>query len=340
MRAVVFREGSRWSVEDVETPTPAAGEALLRVIKTGVCGTDEHLLHGGFIAKFPLIPGHEMVAEVAALGEGVTWPAVGERVVVDNTVFCGACDSCRRGEQLYCSSFTSLGCNAPGGFAEFVTVEAAKLYTIDDLDIDIAVFTEPTACAMHGVDVLALKPSSDVLIYGAGPTGLILAQLLRMAGAARVTVAAPTAAKLELAAKHGASETVQISRDDPDAAISSLRAIAPNGFDAVIEATGSTAVLEQAVSMTRMGGTVLVYGLAAEDAVAAIKPYEIFSRELTIKGSYAQANCIGRALFALQNGIVSTAGMITAEVGLDDFSIALANLKDSAQIKTMVVPAK
>jgi len=339
VRAVVFREGSRWQVETIDAPTPAPGEALLTIIKTGVCGTDEHLLHGGFIAKFPLVPGHEMVAEVVALGEGVSEPAVGTQVVVDNTVFCGHCDACRRGTVLYCSNFVSLGCNAAGGFAEQVVVSAGKLYPIGDLHPDIAVFTEPTACAMHGVDVLALKPASDVLIFGAGPTGLILAQLLRMAGAARVTVAAPTASKLALARAHGAHHTVRIDRTDAAAGVAELRAIAPDGFDAVIEATGSTSVLEHAVSLTRTGGTVLVYGLAGEDALAAIKPYEIFSRELTIKGSFAQANCIGRALFALQSGVVSTAGMITREVSLDDFDQALAGLKDSEQIKTLVSPS-
>ena len=339
MRAIVFREGSQWQVEEIPTPTPGPGEALLTILKTGVCGTDEHLLHGGFIAKFPLVPGHEMVAEVAALGVGATWPAVGTRVVIDNTVFCGACESCRRGTPLYCSNFTSLGCNAPGGFAEQVVVEAAKLYLIGDLDPDIAVFTEPTACAMHGVDVLALKPASDVLLFGAGPTGLIMAQLLRMAGAAQVTVAAPTASKLALARLHGAQHTVQIDRNDPAVGFDELRLIAPEGFDAVIEATGSTSVLESAVALTRTGGTILVYGLAGEDATAALKPYEIFSRELTIKGSFAQANCIGRALFALRSGVVSTEGMITSEVGLEDFAQALANLRDSAEVKTLVVPS-
>jgi D-arabinitol dehydrogenase (NADP+) len=313
VKAVVFREGSRWQVESIDAPVAGPGEALLTIIKTGVCGTDEHLLHGGFIAEFPLVPGHEMVAEVAALGEGVSEPAVGTRVVVDNTVFCGRCDACRRGTPLYCSNFVSLGCNAAGGFAEQVVVSAAKLYPIGDLDPDIAVFTEPTACAMHGVDVLGLKPASDVLIFGAS--------------------------KLALAREHGAHHTVRIDRADAAAGVAELRDIAPQGFDAVIEATGSTTVLEHAVSLTRSGGTILVYGLAGEDALAAEDLVRFDRRELTIKGSFAQANCIGRALFALQSGVVSTAGMITREVSLAGFDQALAALKDSEQIKTLVSPS-
>jgi len=340
VKAVIFHGESRWSVENVPIPQPGPGEALLRVIQTGVCGTDEHLLHGGFIAKFPLIPGHEMVAEVVEVGQGVTTPAVGTQVAVDNTVFCGDCDPCREGTPLFCKNFTSLGCNAPGGFSEYVVLRASKLYPLEGLDPDIAVFTEPTACAMHGVDVLALTPASDVLIFGAGPTGLILAQLVRIAGAARVTVAAPTQSKLDLALRHRANHVVQVDRADAAASTRQLREIAPNGFDAVIEATGSTHVLEEAIGLTKTGGTVLVYGLADERAVAGIRPYEIFSRELTLKGSFAQANCIGRALFALQSGRIDTSGLITQKVDLDDFAQALSNLHLSEQIKTVVVPPK
>lgn len=339
MKAVVFHEGSRWELAEVATPKPQAGEVLLKVLRTGVCGTDEHLLHGGFIAKLPLIPGHEIVGEVVGLGAGVEGIAVGTRVVVDNAIYCGECASCGRGEPLFCQRFVSLGCNAPGGFAEYVAVRASKAYPIGDLDIDVAVFTEPTACALHGIDVLNLRAASHALIFGAGPTGLLLAQLLQMSGAASVTVAAPTLSKLELAQRYGAHRVVQLKRGEPLASADELRAIAPDGFDAVIEATGVPELLELGVSLTRIGGTVMVYGVAAEQATASIRPYEIFSRELTIKGSFAQANCIGRALFALKSGRIKTEGMITSTVGLSTFDRALANLHDSEHIKTVFSPS-
>ncbi|MBC7723283.1 MAG: zinc-dependent alcohol dehydrogenase family protein [Burkholderiaceae bacterium] len=339
MKAIVFREGSQWAVENVETPVPGPGEVRLRLLRTGVCGTDEHLLHGGFIAKFPLIPGHEMLGEVDALGDGVETPAIGTTVVVDNTIHCGECRACLSGRALFCENFSSLGCNAPGGFAEYVVVRAAKTFPTHGLHPDIAVLAEPTACAMHGVDILDLAPASDVLVYGAGPTGLILSQLLKMAGAARVTVVAPTASKLELARRFGADHTIVIDRDDPDAVVSELRELAPHGFDAVIEATGSVRVLEQAVGLTATGGTVMVYGLAAEDAFARVSPYEIFSRELTIKGSFAQAFTMERAMVALRSGRIQTDGIITDVVGFEDFDRALANLKDSSQIKTIMDPS-
>lgn len=338
MKAIVFREGSAWAVEDVPTPDPAEGEVRIRIERTGICGTDEHLLHGGFIAKLPLIPGHEMLGRVDALGAGVTSPAIGSLVVVDNTIHCGECGPCNAGRHLFCENFISLGCNAPGGFAEYAVVRAAKTFVVDDLDPETATFAEPTACAMHGADVLAIRPASDVLIFGAGPTGLILAQLLKASGAARVVVAAPTASKLELAEHLGVDITVKVDRNDALASEAELRALAPNGFDAVVEATGSTAVLESAVRLTATGGTVLVYGLAADEATASLRPYEIFSRELTIKGSFAQAFTMGRAVAALRAGAVRTTGIVTATVGFDDFERGLANLHDSSQIKTVFAP--
>ncbi|MFB9164172.1 zinc-dependent alcohol dehydrogenase family protein [Arthrobacter psychrochitiniphilus] len=336
MKAIVFQEGSTWGLDEVPQPEPGPGETLLRVLLTGVCGTDEHLLHGGFIAKFPLIPGHEMVCEVLRHGPSTQGMALGTRVVVDNTIHCGECGPCRDGRPLFCEQFVSLGCNAPGAFAEYVVVRTSKLYDIGSLPLDVAVLTEPLSCAMHGVDVLGLSPGSNVLVFGAGPTGLLLSQLLKMAGAASVTVAAPTQSKLDLALLHGANNIVKLERNDLAEAIDSLREIAPEGFDAVIEATGKVTVLEAAVQLARTGGTILVYGLAGENDVAEIKPYEIFSRELTIKGSFAQAFCIGRALFTLQSGSINTEGIITQTVGLNGFATALKNLHDPEHIKTVV----
>jgi len=338
MKAIVFREGSQWAVEDVPTPTPGPGEVRLRILRTGVCGTDEHLLHGGFIAKLPLIPGHEMLGEVESLGDGVTSPAIGTVVAVDNTIHCGECEPCLSGRALFCKNFISLGCNAPGGFAEYAVVRAAKTFPTTGLSNDVAVFAEPTSCAMHGVDILGLTPASDVLIFGAGPTGLILSQLVRMAGAARVTVAAPTDSKLALAREYGADNTVRIDREDPSGAIAELSEIAPDGFDAVIEATGAVGLLEAAPSLTATGGTIMVYGVAAADALAKFSPYEIFSRELTIKGSFAQAFTMGRAIAALRSGRIRVDGITTDVVGFEDFGRALSNLKDSEQVKTMVDP--
>jgi len=209
---------------------------------------------------------------------------------------------------------------------------------METVPAEVAVFSEPLSCAMHGVDVLALAPASDVLVFGAGPTGLLLAQLLRLAGAARVTVAAPSEHKLALAKDYGIESTVRIDRGDPGTGIAELHRLAPDGFDAIVEATGAVSVLDQCPGLTTEGGTILVYGLTQESDLMALRPYEVFSRELTVRGSYAQVHCFDRATAVLRGGRVHTEGMITDRVTLDTFGAALDGLGRSATIKTVVAP--
>ncbi|MBL1101957.1 zinc-dependent alcohol dehydrogenase family protein [Streptomyces coffeae] len=337
MRAVVFDRPHHFRVMDVDDPRPRPEQVRLRTVATGICGTDRHLLAGGFMARFPLIPGHEIVAEVESLGECVAGLSIGDLVAVDNTVLCGHCAPCRRDQPLYCDHFFSLGVNGPGGFADLLVARAEKCFPLDGLEPMTAVLTEPLACAIHGADVLALRPGSDVLLFGAGPTGLLLAQLLVHGGAARVTVAAPSPHKLDVARHLGADETVRMDRSDPQASLRRLRALAPSGFDAVIEATGAPAVLAMCPEMTRTGGTVLVYGMAGADDTVPFSPYEIFSRELTIKGSFAQTHRFDRALLFLRTGRIRTDGIITDRFPLERFGDALSAVAGSTSVKAVVM---
>ncbi len=339
VRAVVYDAPGQFSVRDVAVPGPGAGEVRLAVEMAGMCGTDLHIDAGGFFSRYPLTPGHEIVGRVEALGDGVTSLALGERVVADNTVLCGHCAACRRGEPLYCHNLYSLGVNGPGGFADAVVVREEKCFVAGDLDLHAAVMTEPVSCVVHGMDVLGLRPGADVLVFGAGPTGLVLAQLLVHGGAARVTLAAPTAHKLALARSYAIDVTVELDRDDPAGAVPALRAGAPDGYDVVVDATGALSVVEICPQLVRDGGTFFVYGMTDEQASVPLRPYEVFRRELTIKGSFAQTHCFDRALALLRSGRVRTDGIVTHEFALGDYGRALeATRSDRSCIKAVVVP--
>jgi D-arabinitol dehydrogenase (NADP+) len=311
---------------------------LLKVLVAGVCGTDLHLHAGEFGPTYPLTPGHEFVGEVVEVGSGAAGGIHGHRVVVDNTASCWRCAECRRARPAYCEHLVAQGVNAPGGFAEYVVTDADRCFVVDDLDPEVAVLTEPTACVVHGLDMLALAPGADVLLFGAGPTGLILTSLLGRSGAGRLTVAAPTVAKLELARARGADEIVQLDRNRPELAESRLRSLAPAGFDVVIDATGAPSVLGPTLSLTRTGGTVFVYGMTPEATRWPVAPYDIFRRELTIKGSFAQQFSFDRALRALRTGRVDPTGLIDRRFGLDEYAAALAAVADSGVVKAVLVP--
>jgi D-arabinitol dehydrogenase (NADP+) len=338
MKAVVYDEPGKFQVREVAVPKPRRGEVLLRVLVAGVCGTDLHLHAGEFGPTYPLTPGHEFVGEAVSVGPGVGEDLIGSRFVVDNTGSCGHCGECRRARPAFCRNLVAQGVNAPGGFAEYVVTSSVRCFAVDDLDPEIAVFTEPVACVVRGLDVLALQPGANVLLFGAGPTGLILTQLLSSSGASELTVAAPTQAKLDLARAGGADRTVLMDRHNPAASVNRLREAAPDGFDVVIDATGALDVLAQTLGLTRIGGTVFVYGMTPEATVWPIAPYDIFRRELTIKGSFAQQFTFDRALRALRNGRVKTSGMINRRFDLDAYGEALDAVADSSVVKAVIVP--
>ncbi|MET0693236.1 MAG: zinc-dependent alcohol dehydrogenase family protein [Propionibacteriaceae bacterium] len=336
MKAVVYDEPGSFEIREVPIPRPGPGEVLLRMIVAGVCGTDLHLHDGEFGPTYPLTPGHEIVGEVVALGPDVTSPGLGETVTIDNTASCGHCVECRRARPAYCQQIIAQGVNAPGGFADYVVTSANRCFNVDDLDPEVAVLAEPTACVVHGLDRLALAPGANVLLFGAGPTGLLLTQLLRQTGAARLTVAAPTAAKLELARAGGADRVVLLDRGDTAASFAELRRDVPDGYDVVVDATGVVAVLDQAIALTRTGGTVFVYGMTAESAGWTVPPYEIFRRELTITGSFAQQFSFDRALDHLRSGRIDPTGLITHRFALDQYAEALAAVADSRCVKAVI----
>ena len=185
MKAVVYDSPRSFTITDVPTPVPGPGEVRVRVRQTGICGTDLHIHNGKFFAEFPLTPGHELVGPVDALGEGTEGFRVGEYVAVNPNMNCGHCEYCRVGRTLMCANLKGLGTNWPGSFAEYVVVPGNLVFSVEGIDPDTSVFTEPTACAMHGLQTLSPPPGSSALVFGAGPTGLLLAQLIARGGAAR-----------------------------------------------------------------------------------------------------------------------------------------------------------
>jgi len=341
MRAVVYDAPRSYAVTDIPTPEAAVGEVRIRVDQVGLCGTDLHIHEGDFNAVFPLIPGHELVGVVDQLGDGVTGLELGEQVSVNPNVHCGACQYCLAGRLILCENLKGYGSNFPGFFAEHVTVPQGLVFSTEGLAQDTAVFTEPASCAMHGLETLQVRPGASALVFGAGPTGLLLAQLIASGGASSVTVAAPTQFKLDTAKALGIDRTVQIDRHDAEANLRTLRAASPtgDGYDIVVEATGSTRVAELCVPLTRNGGTVMIYGVTRADEVVSFHPFDVFRREITIKGSFAEITSFGAAIAALRAGRVKTDGIITHRFSLGDYGQALAALQSDRTVhKIVIVP--
>lgn len=337
MRAIVYTEPEEFELVDAPLPVPGPGQVLLKVLMTGVCGTDLHLHAGEFAPSYPLTPGHEIVGEVVELGAGLSTLKLGQRVTVDNARGCGECADCRRGMAVACEHTQAQGVNAQGGFAEYVCSHAGQCYPADDLSVEEAVFAEPLSCVVHGVDAIGMRPGAHALVFGAGPTGLLLAQLLRAAGAASVTVAAPTQFKLDVAERLGL-DTFRVDRDNPEATVEELSRRVREGFDVVADATGQVSVLTQAMRLVRDAGTIVVYGMADESARWEVSPYEIFRREIRIQGSFAQSNEFDRTMRWLRSDAIRTESMITHRYSLDQYAEALSATRSSECLKAVIVP--
>ena len=190
MKAIVYDAPRKFTYRDVEVPAIAPDEILLRVDACGLCGTDLHVHEGEFGARFPLIPGHEFSGEIVEVGSAVKGLSKGQRATASTTQACGYCFYCKRGDFLLCENLGGIGVEINGAFAEYIKVKGALAFPVNQLSVREAAMIEPTACAVHGMEVLAVKPGSSVLLLGAGPTGQVLAQLLKINGASRLTVAA------------------------------------------------------------------------------------------------------------------------------------------------------
>ena len=338
MKAVVYDAPRTFSYRETADPKVETDEVLVRIHGCGLCGTDLHIHEGEFGPRFPLIPGHEFTGEITEIGANVSGFHVGQRIVANSNTVCGTCFYCMRGDFLLCENLGAYGVTLNGGFAEYLKVKADRLFAIKSLKAREAIMVEPTACALHGIEVLNAKPGSDVLLFGAGPTGQVLAQLVKLNGAARLVVAAPPGRKLDLASKLAADEVVAMDRQDPNLHRKRLQELSPNGFDYVIEATGAASVCEEALRYVRRRGTLLVYGVYPEKATAKFNPFDLFRGEISIKGSFAQVDSFGRALAYLESGRVKVSEIVTEEVPLSEYQHALELAWARKGVKTMLVP--
>ncbi|KIM85703.1 hypothetical protein PILCRDRAFT_816905 [Piloderma croceum F 1598] len=339
MNAVFYQSPQLFDVRSVPIPQIQDDQVLIKVSCCGICGTDSHIHDGEFIAKFPLVPGHEVVGVIEKVGKNVQGFDPGNRCVADPGITCGTCFYCRRGEALLCENFEGRGVTMSGGFAEYVVFDGSKVFKIQNLTDEEATLVEPAACAIHGLDKLAAPVGIEVLIIGAGPTGLILAQLLKLNGASRVVIAANNGIKIKIAKELEAGhEYIELDRQNPQAQWEKIKQENPYGFDVVIEATGSEKIANDSINYVRRGGTLMIYGVYANKALVHWPPSKIFGDEIKIIGSFAQTHCFPRAVAYLDSGKINVKGMVTDIYKIDEYQQALDKMNSRGALKIVVKP--
>lgn len=325
MKAAIFEKENELIFKDVPEPTPRSDEIVVKVHACGVCATDVHTLEGEFIGRepYPLIPGHELAGTVSAIGEDVTGFEKGDRVAADPILPCGVCHFCRKNEQNHCENMEALGTTVAGGFAEYVSIPARNLFKFENVSFKEAALAEPLACVIYGHQRAEVGFGDDVLIFGAGPLGLLHLQLANHAGAARVIICDLIDEKLELARELGAADTVNVDKENMEI----LKEIAPYGFDMVIDATGAAQVVEDAVSFVKNTGKLMFFGVCPQDSSIEVNPYEVYRRDLELIGVFALNKTLGEALKMIDNGVINTEKLISDVMPLQDLGKALNMLK-------------
>ena len=323
MRALVIERPGRARVVETSIPSAGEGEVVVRVRACGVCGTDVHIYKGEYLGDYPVVPGHECAGDVVEVGPGVSGFKCDDRVAVEPNLSCGRCRFCRLNEQNFCENWRAIGVTLPGAMAEYTAVPATAAFDIGDLPYESAAFMEPLSCVLHGMGKLDVRYGESVLVIGAGPIGIMLAQVARDCGAARVVVADRVASRLALARELGADDAV-----DTGGGFGSIDKALPGGADAVIDATGVSSVIERTVGLARHGGRILLFGVAPHDAVARVKPFEVFRKGLSVFSSYTSLRNSVQALDLIRSGRVDVGRLVSHRLPLDGFEKAVGLLAD------------
>lgn len=280
MRAAFYQGARTFTTGEMEKPAPGRDEALLRVRRVGICGTDLHIFQGHLDHRVPKggVIGHETFGEVVE-APGASGFTSGDRVVVEPVVCCGACRACRMGASYLCYQLKVLGVDLPGGMREYWAVSASRLLRVpDSISDDHAALIEPLAVAVHDVNRADVKRGDAVLVFGGGPIGTLIALVARDRGA-RVAVAEVNPFRLDILEAFGL-ERVGPGRD---VVKWTDQWTDGTGVDVAFEVTGNPLAARAVADVVRVWGTVSIVAIHTEPV--PVNLYQMFARELVMHGS-------------------------------------------------------
>ena len=344
----------RLELREVPVPEPGDGELLLRIGAATTCGTDlKAFQRGGHprMLKAPTPFGHEMAGTITAVGPAIgpgtaRWKT-GDRVVVANSAPCGVCEWCSRGRENLCSDLQYLN----GAFSEYLLVPrrfaAVSTYKLPaKLPFEVGALAEPLACVLHGLEISGIERASEIVIYGGGPIGLLFVDVLAnspadfpASGEHHIVLADPNPWRLEVGRTLGAQATVQVGRDGGEAVRLCRRSRSGDGFDVAIEATGSPAAWQDALSSVRPGGLVQLFGGCPPGTNVPLDTHRLHYSEITVKSAYHHRPAtFQRALALLAGGKLHPRALLSAERPLGELEAALRSMRRREALKVVIRP--
>ena len=308
-------------VEEQDTPAVGAGDLLIKIMASGICGSD--IMEWYRMAKAPLVLGHEITGEVVEVGRDVQGFAVGDRVFSTHHVPCDECNDCLNGNQTACEVFHGENNFTPGGFAEYLRVGGRSITkgTVglpDEVSYEDGSFIEPLGTVVRGLREAEICPGDSVLVIGSGLIGLMHVKLARALGAGRIVATDVHESRLEAASRFGADHTVAAAADVP----AFVREVNDGRLvDKVILCSGAMPAAETALAAVEKGGTVLFFAVPKPDERIAVDINAYWRDSISIKVSYAAAPIDNlQALELIRSGRVRVDDMITHRLPLDEIS--------------------
>ena len=311
MKAAVLQGTGTLAIEEVDTPSVEVGELLLRVCDCGICGSDLHAVHS---MPQGTIFGHEFAGEVAAVGDGVTGWAVGDRAVSLPYFSCGECDRCRQGDGIVCTQIRGIGLGAvPGAYAELVRVQPENTLRVPaEVSFREAALVEPLAVGLHGVRRSRLRQGETCIILGAGPIGIAALVWARDLGA-KTVVSDPSPGRRDMAQRLGATAVVDPRKDEPGFVALDL---AGDGLTTIFECVGAPGLIQSAMLMAPLRAQIVVLGVCM--ATDEIFPIHGILKELEIDFALGYSKPeFAETLDAIASRRIDPSAMITDVIGLD-----------------------
>ena len=335
MHALVLTAPRQLTLEQVPDPTPAPGEAVVQVAFAGICGTDVELFINDLshyrlgYAKLPIVPGHEWTGTVVAVGSGVTNRKVGERVIAEVAIGCGACRFCRAGHVNVCARRREVGIiNQNGGFAQYACIPAANLRPIGTLALEDAALAEPAAVALNGCRQGRVAAPDRVLVVGSGPIGLLALQCARACGATFACVLDRSAERLRLAQRLGADAILDASAYSPgELPARALALTEEEGFDVILECAGAGALFPHLLPALARRGRLVLIGCFQEQR-PTLDPDQLVGGERQIVGAVGGGTSYGDAVALLSSGKVQAPPLVTHRLPLAAGPAVLAGMAE------------
>jgi len=328
-------------LEEMPRPKIGPGEILVKVIASGICGSD--VMEWYRIRKAPLVLGHEIAGEIAEIGEGVGRYKIGDRVFVSHHIPCNTCHYCLMGYHTACETLHTTNYD-PGGFAEYIrvpelNVDRGVFILPEELSFEDGVFIEPLACVVRGQRVANLQAGQSVLIMGSGISGLLHILLARTLGAGRIIATDVSEYRLQMARAFGADAVLQAAEDIPE----SVRRINKGRLaDLVIVCTGVPAAFHQTLKAVDRGGTILCFATTEPDVELSIPLNEFWRNEIKLMPSYGNSPLDATvAIELIRSGRVPVGKMITHRLPLDKAGYGFRLVAEGGEsLKVIIEPQR